>query len=264
MVNKRKTRLRGCTAFLLAAVVLAGGLCGCKQDTAQNETSSAPPTGTTEQTIPTTAAPQEIINGTVNVDELNVREGVGISYEVVTTLSRGDRVAILEQQDLNGVMWGRIENGWICLEYVHIDGTPMDEEPDETTTVLEDPVSGKVLATELNIRKGPGTNYDVCGTLFNGNNVTVTETKGNWGKTDSGWVNMIFVYFPDSLDSETVEAVVDADDLNVRTGPGTSYESLYKVNTGTEVTIYKQVTIRNTRWGYIGDGWLCMDYVEIK
>lgn len=265
MVNKIKRYTPGKIAILLAAILLTGAFSGCKKDPDPKETSTASTdTVETQEQTAGTSMPDVMFSGTVNVDELNVREGVGISHEVITKLNRGDRVDILEQKDLNGVMWGRIENGWICLVYIHIDGTPLDETPDETQTALENPVQGKVIATQLNIRKGPGTNYDVCGSLEKGDEVTVTEVKGNWGKTEAGWLNMIFVYFPDSLDSETIKAVVNTDDLNVRTGPSTAYESQYKLNTGTEVTIYKQVTVRNTRWGYIGDGWLCMDYVDIS
>ncbi len=266
MFTRNNNILYRCIALLLFTVVFSGALAGCTKENPPEETSTAPTEIHEPPDSGTQAAtqPVETLNGTVITEELNVREGVGISYEIVTTLKEGDRVAILEQKDLNGVMWGRIENGWICLVYVHIDGTPLDEEPEEESAVLEQPIDGKVLATELNIRTGPGTNHTVCGSLMKDDNVTVTEIKGNWGKTEAGWINTIFVYFPDSLDSETIQAVVNADELNVRTGPSTAYESLYKVNTGHEITIYKQVTMRGKLWGYIGDGWLSMDYVDIK
>lgn len=252
-------------SMLLAVTLLISGLGGCKHDTDPKDTSS--PTETVEitaPTIPTTQPQPEVINGTVNTDELNVREGVGISYDVVTTIKRGDRVAIVEQQDLNGVMWGRIEEGWICLVYVHIDGTPLDEKPEEESKVLEQPAVGKIIATELNIRTGPGMNHDVTGTLLKDSEVTVTELRGNWGKIEDGWINIIYAYFPDSLDATIIETKVNADDLNVRSGPSTSYESLRKIHTGAAVIIYKVVTIRDIQWGYIGDGWICMKYVEYQ
>ena len=30
----------------------------------------------------------------------------------------GDKVTVLETKDVNGVLWGRVHNGWICMEYV--------------------------------------------------------------------------------------------------------------------------------------------------
>lgn len=259
MTNKCKRSLRKGVSLLLACMIFAGGISGCKKDDTPPETTTAPPV----QTVPpTTTAPVILFEGTVRAEELNVREGVGISYDVITTLKEGDRVQILEEQALNGVPWGRIGQGWICLAYVHIDGTPLDEEPEQIEEVLENPAVGTVIATELNIRTGPGINYDICGSLLKDDEVTITERKGNWGKTDAGWINIIFAYFPDSLDGNFMETKVNADELNVRSGPGVSYESLQKINTGDAVTIWKFVTINHVQWGYIGDGWICMKYVE--
>lgn len=259
MTNKCKQTLYKSLSLLLACMIFAGGFSGCKKDDMPPETTTAPPVDTTP---PTTAAPVVLYEGTVRTEELNVREGVGISYEVITTLKEGDRVQILEEQDLNGVPWGRTVQGWICLAYVHIDGTPLDEEPEEIEEVLAEPAVGTVIATELNIRKGPGINYEICGSLLKDEKVTVTERKGNWGKTEKGWINIIFAYFPDSLDGSFMETKANADELNVRSGPGVSYESLRKINTGDPVTIWKFVTINNIQWGYIGDGWICMKYVD--
>lgn len=43
----------------------------------------------------------------------------------------------------------------------------------------------------LNIRKGPGTEYDIVGAIKDHGKYTIVETKGNWGKLKSGagWIN---------------------------------------------------------------------------
>jgi len=38
------------------------------------------------------------------------------------------------------------------------------------------------VSTYLNVRSGPGTNYDVIGKLYNGNNVDILEESGGWYK----------------------------------------------------------------------------------
>lgn len=51
----------------------------------------------------------------------------------------------------------------------------------------------KVVATVLNIRKGPGTNYPVVGTITNGGVYTIVEEANkNWGKLKSGagWISL--------------------------------------------------------------------------
>lgn len=45
------------------------------------------------------------------------------------------------------------------------------------------------VSSRLNVRPGPGTNYDKIGTLQNGELVTVYETRGNWSRIgDNRWV----------------------------------------------------------------------------
>jgi len=42
----------------------------------------------------------------------------------------------------------------------------------------------------LNVRSGAGTNYSKVGKLYNGDKVTVYETKGNWSRIGDGkWVS---------------------------------------------------------------------------
>ena len=59
--------------------------------------------------------------GTVNTDKLNVRKEPYIDARVSRQLYVGVRVEILEQKILDGVLWGRIETGWINLKYVDLE-----------------------------------------------------------------------------------------------------------------------------------------------
>ena len=64
----------------------------------------------------------EVITGTVNVNEfLRVRSGPGTNYEVVGYLDPGDRVTITETVEAEGMTWGKIDIGWISMDYVIID-----------------------------------------------------------------------------------------------------------------------------------------------
>jgi SH3 domain protein len=46
---------------------------------------------------------------------LNVRNGAGTSNAIVKTLAYGDTVTISETKDVAGAIWGKIDDGWICL-----------------------------------------------------------------------------------------------------------------------------------------------------
>ena len=45
----------------------------------------------------------------------------------------------------------------------------------------------------LNIRTGPGTNYDKTGGYSYGAVVAVEATRNGWGQTDRGWVSMDYL-----------------------------------------------------------------------
>lgn len=52
------------------------------------------------------------------------------------------------------------------------------------------PYQVKVIVDKLNIRKGPGTNYEKVGSINDKGVYTIVEVKGNWGKLRSGagWI----------------------------------------------------------------------------
>ena len=138
--------------------------------------------GNTSNDNPSTGNTTSGIKGTVTgADWLRVRTGPGTSNPQVTAIARGTKVMVLEIVKVGGSEWGRIEQGWICLDYV----------------TLEKPVIVTVTANSLNIRSGPGTNYDKVGSYSKGNRVEILETKTvgttRWGKTNKGWISMDYV-----------------------------------------------------------------------
>ena len=56
--------------------------------------------------------------GIITADVLNVRTGAGTNYSVTCQLIQGTKVVILEKKTVNGTVWGRIEQGWISMDYV--------------------------------------------------------------------------------------------------------------------------------------------------
>lgn len=63
-----------------------------------------------------------IVNGTVTYAYLRIRSGPGTNYGEVGQLAQGDTVRILEQKTINGAVWGRIAEGWICITgYVELE-----------------------------------------------------------------------------------------------------------------------------------------------
>ena len=136
---------------------------------------------TTDNTTETTEKQTGVVK---DADALRVRSGPGTNNAQVGVLTRGTTVVIHETTMVAGVKWGRIDSGWICMNYV---GSP--EEPAGTM--------GTIRADSLRIRSGPGTNYSVVGSYNQGTQVEILETKmvGStpWGRTNQGWISLAYV-----------------------------------------------------------------------
>ena len=54
------------------------------------------------------------------------------------------------------------------------------------------PYTVKVVVSALNIRSGPGTNYDIVGCIKDGGIYTIIQQDGNWGflKSKVGWISL--------------------------------------------------------------------------
>ena len=55
---------------------------------------------------------------TVIADCLRVRKQIGTASKIAALLYYGDSVTVLETKTVDGVLWGRVDKGWICMDYV--------------------------------------------------------------------------------------------------------------------------------------------------
>lgn len=246
---------------------------------------------------PEKPAQPETRTGTVKVnDVLRVRSGPSTGYSVVDRLKNGTRVTILEQKTAGSMVWGRIDKGWVSMDYIVLDEkqetevTPPATKPEQTeppateppAAVPEEPEipaqpqswTGKVKVDDrLRIRSGPGTSTKVVGYYYKNDKVTITEktTVGStvWGKTDKGWISLDYVTLDTTSgstsagdDVQKITGVVDVDEfLRIRKGPGTSYAIAGYLKPKDTVEITEQKKIGTTTWGKIDKGWISLDYV---
>lgn len=123
---------------------------------------------------------------------LNVRNGAGINYTKVGSLTPGSQVTVYEVTTVGSQQWGRIgTNQWVCMTYVRLNSTG-----GSTVTIPSTGYQGKVT-TGLRIRAGAGTNNATVGFLPAGSTVVIYEmTSVNgvyWGRIANGWVCMSYV-----------------------------------------------------------------------
>ena len=132
-----------------------------------------------------------------NGSMLRVRSGPGSSYAIAGYLEDGTTVEILEQKVVGATTWGRIDKGWISLNFVKLDSTGSAPEQNPGSGSGSDTISGTVIADVLNVRSDAGTNNRIVGRLYNGQKVTILETKMvgsvKWGRISTGWISMDYV-----------------------------------------------------------------------
>lgn len=64
------------------------------------------------------AGSQPTDSKTVIADCLNVRSNAGMGNSVVDYLYYGQKVTVTETKTADGMQWGKISSGWICMDYV--------------------------------------------------------------------------------------------------------------------------------------------------
>ena len=136
------------------------------------------------------------IGGTVSAGgtSLRIRSGPSTSYAISGYLADGSRVEILERKTVGSSEWGRISKGWICLDYVKLDGQQSAAPDTGNTTETK---TGTVIADCLRIRSGAGTSHKIVGRLYTGEKVTILETTVvdgvTWGRIAKGWISLEYI-----------------------------------------------------------------------
>lgn len=236
---------------------------------------------------------QNVITGIVNVNNyLIIRGGPGRTYPAVGFLYKDHVVEILEQKSAGNSSWGRIEKGWICMDYIITDETsentpPATEEEqkpetDQEQTPEQKPaeeigkaetvaITGTITADALRIRSEAGTANRIVGFYYQNDVVSVSEKvlvdSVYWGKTSKGWISLEYLQI-DSSSNEAPQPVIKdtktviGDCLRIRKEAGTQYKIVGFLYYGDSVTVLETKDVNGTPWGKVSKGWICMDYVK--
>ena len=219
---------------------------------------------------------------TVTATSLNVRSGAGTSYSVITKLSKGTVVDVLESAS-NG--WKKIKTsggttGWASGGYLTT-GSAGNSSTDNSTSQTS--YKATVNTDSLNMRKGAGTSYSVITKLSKGTVVDVLESASNgWKKIKTsggttGWASGGYLTTGSAGNSSTdnstsqtsYKATVNTDSLNMRKGAGTSYSVITKLSKGTVVDVlesasngWKKIKTSNGTIGWVSGSYLANGVVE--
>lgn len=224
---------------------------------------TAIPSLTATITPSATPASTQVWTGTIHATALNYRTGPSTKYPIKGTLPNGTKLTILALGDWYKIAYANGEY-FVNASYVTLDtpptATPSPTQPMITTTpspvqttatatpvVTQTPAAtcqGKVTATHLYYRTGPGTQYPSKGTLVKGTIVTVLET-GQWLKVlinntpcyVSGNYVEILTNTPIFTASTSGKGIITANSLYVRSQASTSGKVLGTLHRNDAVTI---------------------------
>ena len=241
--------------------------------------------------------PDQAITGTAVNYRKQIATGVLNSFDqpvkgalVTDAYPLGSIVDITaEYTDNSGTKWGKIGNGgWINLTYTQ---EPSQEE--NNGTEIQKTVT--VTATDVNVRRGPGTSYACVGKANKGDvlNITAVANGGGytWGKFSTGWIALKYTDYNAATSGGAVDAVKPSETpeettkpstdnststviatgkvklssgvLNVRSGAGTGNPVVSSLANGTAVEIYERKAVGSAEWGRISGGWISLDYVKL-
>ncbi|PWM63500.1 MAG: hypothetical protein DBX63_01220 [Clostridia bacterium] len=170
---------------------------------------------------------------------LNLRKGPGTSYARIGWLEKGETVTLIS---VSG-NWAKVNwKGTQCYAFFKYLAPTSGSSGNSSGSGIVDG-SRYYATTSLNLRKGPGTNYDRIGWLEKGESVTLISVTGNWAKVN--WKGTqcyaFFKYLKQGAGSGTngggsvtVYNVTSAA-VTAYYGPGTNYTKAGTLAKGTRI-----------------------------
>lgn len=215
---------------------------------------------------------------------VNVRSAPGTNNALINKINVGTRVEVFETKQHGTQLWGRVAQGWVCMDYILLDselppGTVLDApttapsteaptDPEETINRDNEvlyTINGKVIADPLNVRNDADVESDKVGTVKKDLEIKILALKNNgaelWGRIDqyatAGWVNMDYVDY-------SVVGFVNTDDQPVYANADTSSTVKDNLSINTKLTITKLTVGGETVYGWVdsASGWIPMGRIS--
>jgi uncharacterized protein YgiM (DUF1202 family)/GH25 family lysozyme M1 (1,4-beta-N-acetylmuramidase) len=202
----------------------------------------------------------------VNVGALNVRKGPGTQFDIVGLLNENTMVRVIEIQG----NWAHLDtDAWVYAPYL----SAVAPAPPVSPVPPVPPVQGReyyVNVPAVNVRKGPGAQFNVVGVIKQNTQVCVVEIQGNWAHLDNDtWVYVPYLSVgkpatpvpsdPPVLPTEAREYSVNVPAVNVRKGPGTQFNVVGVIKQNTKVCA---VEIQGN-WAHLdNDTWVYAPYLS--
>ena len=187
---------------------------------------------------------QAVVKG----DFVNLRGGAGTGSSIVGKALQGEKLTVLAKSG----DWYQVRKGtltcWVAGWLVDI-RKAVPSQTGQTGGAAAPATSGGsqivVTGDTVNIRGGPGTGYNVVGKAVKGSKYSVLDKSGDWYKLTSGWIyaplTRVFTAAAqapaNSPTGSSAQAVVNGNEANIRSGPGTGYNVVSRAMQGDRLTL---------------------------
>ncbi len=206
----------------------------------------------------------------VNVSALNVRSGPGLNYSKTEVVYKGASLTIIETQgDWSHVILSSGSKGWVYSSYIKSQSSSSISNSTQSTQTIN--------VSYVNVRSGPGKEYSIKSVASYGNKVTIISKSGQWcniklSNGTTGWINEKYISSGTSSNNSGTSSgftpsngkVKCYSNLNVRSGPSTSYRIKAKLTYGQVV----KLTDKSNGWYKVSltngvTGWVSGNYIKI-
>lgn len=224
------------------------------------------------ENMPQTASPMPANNkictknAIITGDEVRIRDGAGLKRNAIREVNKNEQVLVIEEavSAVDGLYWDKIVLSDGTIAYV---ASRYLQTVADVTNCNE-----KVYVTiSANLRNGPGTTgTTVVTTLTAGQTVTRIQ-KGMYNKDGHVWDRVLLSdgrqgyivsdYLSKNSTATGEELRINADGLNLRSGPGTGYNIIKSISDGTLVTRTQKAENKDAN-GYYWDKIVTPDGLE--
>ena len=267
-VCSTKPKMIGAAAAILVLVLILV-LSTCSRKEAVEELPDATVEASLETTEPVVLETQSVgipaTMGTITTDNLSICKDAGFVIDIEEYYAIGDRVEIHETQTINGVRWGYTGKGWINMASVRMDDVPPHgNDPTNPAEIVSNGSYavlgyGVVDLGSLNVRVGPGTDYTKVKEIVQGIRYAYYEEFDGWVRINDGWVSTEYFYVEGTTAEDACTGIVRASELNIRTGPDTTFQRVGSYTEGDSVELLALVN----GWAYTEKGWISMIYIDL-
>ncbi len=224
------------------------------------------------------------LRATVAADTANLRTGPGTAFDKVAAIAQSEPITVVARADnwLN-IQTAGAESAWIAADLVDLSPEALENVPiAESIPTPPPPLIAQASIGDLNLRDGPGTGYVGLTKLSEGTPLDLVAQAGEWLKVQtadgtSGWVSLEYLSVQDGVLERVPEtgdippvdpallAAAAESGINLRSGPGTKYSSLGKLQAGADLTLLARYDTWYKVQTASGDkGWVASDLLNVS